>query len=171
MKCTTISVAAVLAAFSFGPALASVCAQDPPPTPAPAPRDVRSELKERMKARYPLLEQLRDAGKVGETREGEAKLVKVSFGTDKADAKDPTKGTVAEVVDAENKDRRQLYEVLAKELKLTPAEVGKQNGLRNLDKAKPEHWIEVKGQWVQRKTVRTIDDKTGDKPGEKVPPR
>jgi uncharacterized protein len=170
MKCTTNRVAAI-AAFCFASLTTPAFAQDPPPAPAPAPaptpRDVRTELKERMKARYPLLEQLRDAGKVGETREGDAKLVKVSFGTDKADAKDPAKGTVAEVVDAENKDRRQLYELLAKELKLSPAEVGKQNGLRNLEKAKPEHWIEIKGQWVQRKTVRTIDEKQGEKPADK----
>ena len=44
--------------------------------------------------------------------------------------------------------------MLAKELKITAKEVGQQNGARNLDKAKPEHWVEVKGQWVQRKTVK-----------------
>jgi len=126
-------------------------AQDPP-----APRDVRSELKDRMKARYPLLEQARDAGKIGETREGEVKLVKATYATDKADAKDPAKGTVGELVEAENKDRQALYVVLAKELKLTAAEVAKQNGLRNLDKAKPEHWIEVNAQWVQRKTIKPV---------------
>jgi hypothetical protein len=31
--------------------------------------------------------------------------------------------------------------------------VAQQNGLRNLDKAKPDHWIEVKAQWVQRKSI------------------
>jgi uncharacterized protein YdbL (DUF1318 family) len=140
-------VAALLAAlFAL-----SAATQEPP-----APRDVRSELKDRMKARYPLLEQLRDAGKVGETRNGEIKLVKASYGGDKIDPKDAQKGTVAEVVDAENNDRHALYDVLAKELKLTSAEVAQQNGLRNLDKAKPDHWIEVKGQWVQRKTIRPV---------------
>jgi len=127
-----------------------VAAQDPPA------RDVRSELKDRMKARYPLLEQARDAGKIGETREGEVKLVKATYGSDKADAKDPAKGTVGELVEAENKDRQSLYVVLGKELKLTGAEVAKQNGLRNLDKAKPEHWIEVNAQWVQRKTIKAV---------------
>jgi uncharacterized protein YdbL (DUF1318 family) len=132
----------------------AAAAQDPP---AP-PRDTRAELKDRMKARYPLLEQMRDAGKVGETPAGEVKLVKAAYGSDKVDPKDAAKGTVAELVDAENKDRRTLYELLAKELKLTPAEVAKQNGLRNLEKAKPDHWIEVKGEWVQRKTIRTVGD-------------
>lgn len=125
-----------------------VAAQDPP-----APRDVRSELRERMKARYPLLEAARDAGKIGESRNGEVKLVKATYGGDHADAKDATKGTVSELVAAENKDRQSLYAVLAKELKVTALEVAQQNGLRNLDKAKPDHWIEVKAQWVQRKAI------------------
>jgi uncharacterized protein YdbL (DUF1318 family) len=154
-------VAALLAAVFAAP----VAAQDPP-----APRDPRAELKDRMKNRYPLLEQLRDTGKAGETRTGEVKLVKASYAGDKADPKDAAKGTVGEVVDAENKDRQALYALLAKELKLTPAEVGQQNGLRNLEKAKPDHWIEVNGQWVQRKSVKTVDGKgepPGDKPGDK----
>jgi len=127
---------------------AGVAAQDPP-----APRDVRSELKERMKVRYPLLEAARDAGKIGETRDGEVKLVKATYAGDPADVKDAAKGTVGELVAAENKDRQALYAVLAKELKLTAAEVAQQNGLRNLDKAKPDHWIEVKAQWAQRKAI------------------
>lgn len=141
------AVVAVLGAlFASG-----VAAQDPP-----APRDVRNELKESMKARYPLLEAARDAGKIGETREGEVKLVKATYAGDKADPKDGAKGTVGDLVVAENKDRQSLYAVLGKELKLTAPEVGKQNGLRNLDKAKPEHWIEVNAQWVQRKTIKPV---------------
>jgi uncharacterized protein YdbL (DUF1318 family) len=124
-------------------------AQDPP-----APVDVRSELRDRMKARYPLLDRLRDAGKLGETGEGEAKLVQASHAGEKADPQDPAKGTVGEVMAAENVDRKALYVLLARELKLTAVEVARQNGLRNIDKAKPDHWIEVKGQWVQRKSVK-----------------
>lgn len=130
--------------------LSSAAAQAPP-----APQDARTELKERMKARYPVLELLRDAGKVGETGDGEVKTVKGVAAGEKVDPKDPGKGTVGEAVAAENKDRRALYALLAKELKLTAAEVARQNGLRNLDKAKPEHWIEVKGEWVQRKSIKT----------------
>ncbi|MCU0862972.1 MAG: YdbL family protein [Planctomycetes bacterium] len=127
---------------------APVAAQDPKP-----PRDVRSELKETMKARYPLLEKLRDNGKVGETGNGEVKLVKDAYGTEKADPADKKSSTIAEVVEAENRDRQALYELLAKELKLTAKEVSLQNGARNLDKAKPDQMVEVKGEWVQRKAV------------------
>ena len=127
---------------------APAAAQEPTP-----PRDVRSELKESMKARYALLEKLRDSGKVGETGNGEVKLVKDTYGTEKADPADSKSSTIADVVAAENRDRKALYELLAKELKLTAKEVAQQNGARNLDKAKPDQMVEVKGQWVQRKTV------------------
>lgn len=125
-----------------------VAAQDPKP-----PRDVRSELKETMKARYPLLEKLRDSGKVGEAPNGEVKLVKAAHGTDKADPADAKSVTIADLVAAENRDRVALYELLAKDLKTTAKEVAQQNGVRNLDKAKPDHMVEVKGEWVQRKTI------------------
>lgn len=126
-----------------------IAAQDPKP-----PRDIRSELKESMKARYPLLEKLRDSGKVGEAGNGEVRVVKAAYGTEKADPADAKSGTIAELLVAENRDRQALYELLAKELKTTATEVAQQNGARNLDKAKPDQWVEVKGEWVQRKTVK-----------------
>lgn len=140
-----------------------VLAQDPPkpaPAPAPAPKqDPRAELKQRIQARHPSLEKLRDDGKVGETAGGEIKLVKASYGSEKVDPNDASKGTVAELVAAENKDRQAVYELVAKQEKTTAAEVAKQNGLKNIDRAKPDHWVEVKGQWVQRKAVRAEENK------------
>lgn len=158
MNRSTMGAAALLAALCIAP----LAAQDPAPAPK---QDPQAALKESMRARYPLLTALRDAGKIGETRDGEAKLVKASHGAEKADAKDPSKGTVADVVAAENKDRRALYELIAKDTKVSAAEVGRQNGLRNFKNAKPDHWIEVKGQWVQRKSVKAVEDNdgTGDK--------
>ena len=167
-----LSMAASLLLF------AAVPAQEPkpaPPAPAPKKQDPRDELKERMAARYPLVSALRDAGKVGETAAGEVKLVKADFGTEKADPKDPGKGTVADLVAAENKDRHASYELIAKELvakgeKVTPADVGKQKAARNFENASPEHWIEVDGKWVQRKTVKAVTrEKPAEKPAEKPP--
>lgn len=157
----------VIVAFAATLLLGSAFAQDPKPTPKPDPapaareQDPRAELKESMRARYATLSAMRDAGKIGETPAGEVKLVKAEFGTEKVDPKDAGKGTVADLVAAENKDRQRLYELLAKELKITPAEVGKQNGARNLDKASPDHWVEIDGKWVQRKTVKA---ETREKP-------
>ncbi len=162
MNRSRIVVATLLAAFC----IALAPAQDPGRTEPPR-QDPRAALKQSMKERYPLLEALRDAGKVGETRGGDAKLVDAKYGGDKVDPKDAAKGTVADVVAAENKDRRALYELLSKELKVSAAEVGRQNGLRNLEKAQPDHWIEIKGKWVQRKSVKTVDDKDDTPPPRK----
>lgn len=136
----------VLSTMVFAGPLA---AQDPTP-----PRDIRSELKESMKARYPLLEKLRNSGKVGEAVNGEVKVVKAAYGAEKADPAAAKAGTIADLLVAENRDRQALYELLAKELKTTAKEVAQQNSARNLDNAKPDHWVEVKGEWVQRKTVK-----------------
>lgn len=160
----TVLTAAIGAAL-----LAAAPAQDPKPAPTPAPaekQDQRIELRDRMAARYPLVAALRDAGKVGETPTGELKLVKADYGTEKVDPKDANKGTVAELVAAENKDRLASYELIAKDLaakgtKVTAAEVGKEKGVRNFANAKPDHWIEVDGKWVQRKTVKA---ETREKP-------
>lgn len=142
--------------------LAAVPTQEPKPAPTPAPaekQEQRAALRDRMAARYPLVAALRDAGKVGETPTGELKLVKAESGSEKVDPKDTNKGTVAELVAAENKDRLASYELIANDLatkgtKVTAAEVGKEKGARNFENAKPDHWIEVDGKWVQRKTVK-----------------
>ena len=156
----TVVFLAVLSTASIVP---PAMAQEPP-KPAPAPQqDQRVELKQRIAARHSLLEKFRDAGKVGETADGQVKLVKAADGTEQVDAKDAAKGTIADLVDAENKDRRAVYEIVAKEEKTSVAEVAKQNGLSNLKRAKPEHWIEVKGQWVQRKSIRTEEKEKTDK--------
>ena len=139
---------------------APLAAQEPPtPAPTPPPTDARTELKDRMKVRYPVLQKLRDAGKIGESRDGEVKVVKPGNAKELVDPQSPPL-TVGDLIAAENKDRQSLYDILAKELKLTAAEVARQNGLRNLDKASPLHWIEVDRQWVQRQSIKIIDPNT-----------
>ncbi|MDO8348925.1 MAG: hypothetical protein Q7T30_01725, partial [Planctomycetota bacterium] len=85
MNRSTFPVVALLATLFAAPAVA----QKPP-----AQEDVLAELKARMKTRYPLLEAARDVGKIGETREGEVKLVKATYASDDVDPKDPRKGTI-----------------------------------------------------------------------------
>jgi uncharacterized protein YdbL (DUF1318 family) len=169
MNASRIATAALLAAFCLTPAVAQnppAPAPAPAPTPAPEPKPQEQEklqqLKQRMAGRYDTLEKLRDAGKIGEAPDGEVKLVKASHGSESVDPANASKGTIVDLIAAENKDRKELYEALSKDknLKATAAEIAKQNGLRNLKNAKPDHWIEVKGQWVQRKSVRT---EQGDK--------
>ena len=155
MNAVTIKTGKFLAVLFAALVAVPVLAQEPPKPAPPPQQDPHAELKQRIQARHPALEQLRDAGKVGETETGDVKLVKASYGTEKADPSDASKGTIADVVDAENKDRRAVYDIVAKKEKVSAADVGKQNGMSNIKKAKPDHWVEVKGQWVQRKAVST----------------
>ncbi len=118
--------------------------------------DPRTELKKRMTQRHAGLEKLRDAEKIGETHAGLVEAIKPATGKEKIDPADPKSGTVGELLDAENKDRKALYALLAKDLKVTPDEIGKQNGIRTLQKAADEHWLKlVDGTWAQKKAIRT----------------
>jgi uncharacterized protein YdbL (DUF1318 family) len=136
--------------------------------PAPAqegekkpPQDPRIELKERMKQRYPELERLRDAEKAGETYFGLIEVVNASQAKEKVDPADPKSTTIAALLEAENKDRMALFELLAADLKLTAGEIGKQNGVRRLEKAKDNHWFKLDdGRWVQKKAIRPEKKKT-----------
>jgi len=133
-------------------------AQEPAPKPDPQQQEL-ARLKERMRARYADLERMRDAGKVGETWDGKVAVVKATYESEKVDPKDAQSQTVGQLVAAENGDRDRLYAILAKELKTTAAEVAEQNGLRNLAKAGPDHWLRLKdGRWVQRKDIKPSKD-------------
>jgi uncharacterized protein YdbL (DUF1318 family) len=142
--------------------MAPCAAQDPKPKPPETPvqqPDPLAELKKKMKARYADLERLRDDGKVGETWNGEVAVVKAVHASEKVDPKSPTSPTIGAFVDTENSDRKQLYALLAKELKITAAEVAKQNGLRTIDKADSDHWLKLEdGRWIQRKDVKAKKD-------------
>ena len=127
-----------------------------PPQSKPAP-DPRAELHARMKERYPKLSKLRDAGKVGETFAGSVGLVTPAAGQEKADAADPRSPTVAQLVEEENQDRRSLFALIGREEKLSADEVGKQNGIRNLEKGLPDHWFQLEdGRWVQKKAIKAV---------------
>ena len=146
MRTNTIMPAAASLALLF--AVSSLAQEGGTP-----PQDPRLELKERLKERNGAIERLRDAEKVGETDAGLTDVVKPAYGQDKADPADPKSPTIAALLEAENKDRKALYELLAKDLKVTPEEVGKQKGIRSLEKAKYTHWVKLDGRWVQKKDV------------------
>jgi len=146
-----------------------IAAQDPKPPaqkpPAAQQPDPLAELKKQMKARYPDLERLRDAAKVGETWNGEVALVKAAYGSEKVDPKAEKSPTISELLSAENGDRKQLYGLLAKDLKTTAAEVAKQNGLRNVNNADPDHWLQLEdGRWVQRKDIKAKPEEEAKPP-------
>ncbi len=137
-------IASALACLAF-----PVPCQDEKPAPDP-----RVELRTRMKSREANLDRLRDAGTVAETHTGLVELVKAADGKTKLDPKDEKSVTLDEFMAAENKDRRALFALLSKDLKVSPEEVGKQNGIRNLERAKPDHYYKLAdGRVVQKKAI------------------
>jgi uncharacterized protein YdbL (DUF1318 family) len=100
----------------------------------------KEELQKRFKDRYPQLKSLKQSGTIGETSEGLVDFVK-----DK-DAK------ASKLVDAENADRHELYELVAKETNVTPDDVAARNAKRNHDKLQPgEYYRGDDGKWTQKK--------------------
>lgn len=106
--------------------------------------DEMSDLQAKFKARFPKLAELRDAGTVGETWDGWVEVIK--GGGEKS---------VAEIVAAENTDRKALYALLAAKQKTTPELVGERNGLRIFKAAAPDHLLKPKdGAWTAKKNVK-----------------
>jgi uncharacterized protein YdbL (DUF1318 family) len=127
-----------------------------------------AELKARMKARFADVSRLQTAEKVGETDAGLVEVVKPADAKQKLDPQDKASKTIGDLLTEENADRAKLYELLAKSLKLTAAQIAKQNALRNLENAKPSHWYKLADRgWVQRKNIETEKDKEKKREAEK----
>jgi uncharacterized protein YdbL (DUF1318 family) len=98
------------------------------------------ELQERFKQRYEQIRALKKQGAVGETYEGYLDYV-----TDKKpdDAK--------KLVDAENADRKELYESIAKNEGTTTEKVAERNAKRNFSKATAGEFLKgADGKWTKK---------------------
>jgi hypothetical protein len=108
---------------------------------AGAKGDALSDLKARFQERYPKLAVLKKAGTIGETTAGLVELV------------DPAKSDAAakELVEAENKDRLELYKILAEKNGTTPEKVAQLDAQRRFERAKPGEWLKgADGQWKKK---------------------
>lgn len=109
------------------------------------------KLKERFKERYPTLDKLKDAGKVGETTRGKVEAVKAEYLDEKAVGDTTVKAFVA----AENSDRDRLYVLMAKEAGTTVDKVVERAAKRNFSKAEGDHYLQLKsGKWVKKKDYK-----------------
>lgn len=98
-----------------------------------------AELQKRFEQRYPAILKLKATGVVGETHVGYLEIVK--DGTAEAQA----------LVTAENADRKQLYERIARDEATTPELVAARNAARNFRKARPGEFLKgPDGQWKQK---------------------
>ena len=97
------------------------------------------EVKARMKARRSVINALKAKGIIGENNKGYLQLI----------GKDKTK---ADVVNAENSDRKKVYATIAKQQGTTVDLVGKRRAIQISKKAKPSQWLQdEKGKWYQKK--------------------
>ena len=97
------------------------------------------DIKARMKNRLPVIKKLKIEGIVGEDNKGYLQFV----GGNKAKA---------DVVTAENKDRKTVYTAIAKQQGTTAELVGKRRALQIAKKAAPGEWVQdAGGNWIKKK--------------------
>ena len=96
------------------------------------------DIKDRMRARLPVIVSLKAQGIVGEDNKGYLAILKNAGGQ---------KGVVA----AENKDRRVIYTAIAKKQGTTPALVGQRRAIQIAQKADPGTMIQdASGNWRKK---------------------
>lgn len=96
------------------------------------------EIKNRMKARLSAIADLKKQGVIGEDNRGYLQFV----GNTK---------TQQDVIDAENADRKLVYEAIAKNQGSTADVVGKRRALKIAQKAAPGEWLQdTNGKWYEK---------------------
>ena len=97
-----------------------------------------AEIKQRMIDRLPVIKALKDKGIVGENNQGYLEFI-------------GKKKEKEDVVAAENSDRKQVYEAIAKQQSTTVEVVGKHRAVQIADKAQPGEWLQdANGKWYQK---------------------
>ena len=120
-KMFTITISLVIVSFLFSSASA-----------------FGESVKARMKARLPIIVELKDKGVVGENKKGYLQFV-------------GQKKEKEEVIAAENTDRKKVYTHIAKKQGTTLQLVGERRALQIAKKAKPGTWLQDQsGKWYQK---------------------
>ncbi len=97
------------------------------------------DIKARIKARQPIILELKAAGIIGENSAGY-----LEFRGSKKKNED--------VVKAENSDRRKVYKGIGKQTGTTAEVVGKRRALKIAELAKPGDWLQnANGKWYKKK--------------------
>ena len=96
------------------------------------------EIKQRMIERLPVIKALKDKGLVGENNKGYLEFV-------------GKKKEKADVIKAENEDRKLVYDAIAKQQGTTVELVGKHRAIQIAQKAQPGEWLQdANGKWYQK---------------------
>ena len=111
----------------------------------PAFAQERDEVQQRMINRKAPIEALKDAGVVGEDNLGYLDFV---GGKSNRDAKVKAN---QDLVNAENADRKIVYEAIAEKGKTTAGHVGRRRAKQIAENEKPGHYImDEKGNWIKK---------------------
>lgn len=103
----------------------------------------KQKLTQSMQERYSKLLQAKDQGLVGEAWNGLVSVVQDNVPQD-----------IRDMVEAENKDRRALFQIIAKETGTSVQEVARQNRIRMYRLAKDEHFLQDQNRsWVRKKEL------------------
>ncbi len=95
-------------------------------------------IKQRMIERLPVINSLKDKGIIGENNKGYLEFV-------------GKKKEKADVIKAENKDRKLVYKAIAKQQGTTDTVVGKHRAVQIANKAQPGEWLQdAKGKWYKK---------------------
>ncbi len=95
-------------------------------------------IKQRMIERLPVIKSLKDQGIVGENNKGYLEFV-------------GQKKEKADVIKAENKDRKLVYSAIAKQQGTTAEVVGKHRAIQIANKAQPGEWLQdATGKWHKK---------------------
>lgn len=118
-------IIAVLSVFILGILISDVCSA--------------ASIKERMISRLPTIIKLKEQGIVGESNAGFLEFI-------------GNRKEKADVVNAENTDRRAVYEQIAKKEGTTVEVVGRHRAAQIAEKAQPGAWLQdANGKWYKKK--------------------
>ncbi len=102
-----------------------------------APSSFGEDIKARMKARLPAIDALKAQGIVGENNRG---FLEFRGAPRQAD-----------ILGAENADRKAVYEAIAAQTGITPELVGSRRAIQIREVAKPGEWLQDEsGKWYRR---------------------
>ncbi|HEY7090569.1 MAG TPA: YdbL family protein [Tepidisphaeraceae bacterium] len=102
----------------------------------------KAELRQRFEQRFPQIVQYKTQGKIGETSAGVLEAVDPKFLDDKA---------LAKLIEEENGDRVQLYQIIAREQNVSPDKAAERAARRNFDRARPGEYLKgPDGKWTRK---------------------
>jgi len=107
---------------------------------APAIADELEDLKKKIQERAPAISKLKASGLLGETDSGYVESVK---GADIGAAN-------KKLMQAENRDRRSGYTIIAKKRNIAAEKVGQLSGVKKIESARPSEWVKQKGLWKKK---------------------